>query len=158
MRKRSKYRPRGVRLDNLGWVVGGLKRLTQLPHENVIVRARNHDALRSLAAGTGTRADVDIVIGALNMTEALALIRKDLGADWQAEIQAAMQGLLEMARRGAATGRFLFRGPELTAVNLGMEVHDAQLDATTVAELERAMDLVAKVKLAGRATSIVERA
>jgi hypothetical protein len=30
----------------------------------------------------------------------------------------------------------------MTAVNTGMEVHDAQLDACTVAELERAMELV----------------
>lgn len=157
MRKRSSYRPRGVRRDNIGWVLAGMKRLTELPDQNIIVRTRNHDALRSLAMGTGTREDVDIVIGALNMTEALALVRADLGADWKAEIQAALQCLLEMARRGAATGRFLFRGPELTAVNLGMDVHDAQLDAATVAELEQAVALVAKVVAAGKALSIVEQ-
>ena len=34
-----------------------------------------------------------------------------------------------MALRGVETEKFLFRGPEMQAVNLAMEVHDRQLEA-----------------------------
>ena len=30
MKKKSKYKPRGVRLDNLSWIIAGMKRHTQL--------------------------------------------------------------------------------------------------------------------------------
>lgn len=156
MRKRSSYKPRGVRVDNLTWVLAGFKKLTDLTNENFIVRTKNHDAMRALVAGEGARPEVEIVINALNMTEALAEVRAELGADWRVEIHAALDALLEMARRGDQTGRFLFRGPELTAVNLGMEIHDAQLDQATVIELEKAMAIIEKVKRSGKAVRVVE--
>jgi hypothetical protein len=65
-----------------------------------------------------------------------------IGDDWKDEIRAAQDALLAMGRRGVETGKFILRGPELTSFNLAMEIHDAQLDACTVAELEKAMDVV----------------
>ena len=43
--------------------------------------------------------------------------------------------------------KYLFTGPELTAVNLGMDVHDAQLDdpKTTIALMQQALEIVVKV-------------
>ncbi len=60
-----------------------------------------------------------------------------------------------MAKRGLERSRFLFTGPELTSMNLGMEIHDAQLDACTVQQLERALDFVARELIAKRARAIV---
>lgn len=157
MRKRSNYRPKGVRLDNIGWVMAGFKKLTDLTDQNFIVRTRNHDALARIVKGEAQREDVEVVISALNMTEALAEVRKELGSDWRTEIHAALDALLAMARRGIERGRFLFTGPELVAVNLGMEIHDAQLDQATVLELERAMKIVDSTKASGRAIRIVEK-
>jgi hypothetical protein len=59
-----------------------------------------------------------------------------------------------MGQRGVARDRFLFTGPELTAMNLGMEIHDAQLDACTVGQLEKALDFVARELRARRARAI----
>ena len=156
MRKQSRYKPKGMRLDNMAWVLTGFKKLTDLPNENFIVRTRTHDAMRALVAGKGTSEDVEVVTNAMNMTEALASVRQDLGADWRTEIHAALDALLAMARRGAERGRFLFTGPEMTAVNLGMEIHDAQLDQATVIELERALAIINKAKLSGQALRVVE--
>lgn len=158
MRKRSSYRPKGVRLDNMHWVMSGFKKLTDLPEQNVILRIKNHEALRSMVAGTGASADVHVLINALNMTEALAVVRDELGADWKAEIRAGQDALHTMALRGAAKGRFLFTGPELNAINQAMEIHDAQLDAATVAELERAMDVINRVLASGKAHRIEKAA
>ena len=158
MRKRSSYRPKGVRLDNMHWVVSGFKKLTELPEQNVTVRIKNHAAMSSLVGGTGSSADVHVLISALNMTEALAVVRDELGADWKAEIRAGQNALHVMACRGVAKGRFLFTGPELNAINQAMEIHDAQLDAATVAELEQAMDIITRALASGKAHKIQEAA
>jgi hypothetical protein len=78
----------------------------------------------------------------MNVAEALHRVNPDLGAEYADDIRVAQDAVYAMAMRGKDTGKFLFTGAEMSAVNTGMEVHDAQLDACTVAELERAMELV----------------
>ena len=143
MRKRSRYKPKGVILDTMGWVKQGMRRVEQLDGIGLDLKIKNHAALASLVQGRGTRDDVDLVINALNMTEALALVKPQLGADWRDEIRAAQDALLQMTRRGVERGdRFIFRGDEMRAVNLGMEIHDAQLESSTVRDIELALDKV----------------
>jgi len=155
MRKRSSYKPKGVRLDVMAWVKSGLLPVNQVDHAGVTLKIKNHDALTNITKGVGTRDDIDIVIAAMNVTEALALLGK--GKDWHTEIRAAQDAILTMARRGLAKdNRFLFTGSEMQAVNLAMDVHDAQLDACTVAELEKALNLVAQEIKAKRARIIRE--
>lgn len=154
MRKRSKYRPRGVILDPINHVLSGFKRVGSIS-AGVTLMIRNHTALEAVRKGEGTRGDIDILIGALNMTEALAFFK--YGDDWAQEIRAAQDALLELGRRGAETGKFILRGPELTALNLGMEIHDAQLEACTVADLEKAMDYVTQCLRSGKARSMVRK-
>ena len=60
-----------------------------------------------------------------------------------------------MASRGvAADWRFVFKAAELTAVNLAMEVHDAQLDAVNVGQIIAATELVRAIKRSGAARVI----
>ena len=61
-----------------------------------------------------------------------------------------------MALRGVETEKFLFRGPEMQAVNLAMEVHDRQLEASNVKELEKMTDYVTHQILHKRARPIVK--
>jgi hypothetical protein len=82
MKKRSSYKPKGVRVDAVNWVLSGLKPV--VAHTEVLnLRTKNHSAMASMLAGTGTRDDVDVLIAAMNMTEALSLIRGELGIDWK---------------------------------------------------------------------------
>lgn len=154
MRKRSKYRPKGVILDPINHVISGLKRVGSIS-AGVTLMIRNHTALEAVRKGEGTREDIDVLIGALNVTEALAFFK--YGDDWASEIRAAQDALLELGRRGAETGKFILRGPELTALNLGMQIHDAQLEACTVVDLERAMDYVTQCLRNGKARSMVRK-
>ena len=154
MRKRSSYKPKGVRLDVMGWLKQGMQPMAT--HQDAItLRLRNHAAMDELVKGRGTREHCDVVIAALNMTEALALMR--IGEDWKDEIRAAQDALFAVGSRGAETGRFILRGPELTSLNLGMQIHDAQLEACTVAELERAIEMVRKIIISNRARPIVRK-
>jgi hypothetical protein len=152
---RKKYKPKGVRLDVMAWVKSGMLPINKVDHAGVTLKIKNHAALASITQGTGCRDDIDVVIAAMNITEALALLGK--GKDWHPEIRAAQDAILEMGKRGLAKGdKFLFTGPEMQAVNLAMDVHDAQLDECTVAELEKALAMVEREIRLKRARMIKE--
>ena len=151
MRKRSKYRPKGVRLDAVGWVMQGMMSMSSHP-EALTLKVKNHSAMDELVKGRGTRAHCDTVIAALNMTEALAMLR--IGDEYRQEISAGQAAMLTMCRRGLERDRFLFTGPEILAVNTAMEIHDAQLEACTLSELEKAIDMVTKTVRAKKAIVI----
>ena len=153
MKKRSKYRPRGLIMDTMLFVSSGLKKVGSIS-AGTTLKIKNHTALESVRCGQGTREDVDILITAFNITEALAMMR--IGDDWKDEIRAAQDALLAMGRRGVETGKFILRGPELTTFNLAMEIHDAQLDACTVSELEKAIDIVTSIVRAKVARPIIQ--
>jgi hypothetical protein len=152
MRKKSKYKPKGVRLDNMAWVQSGLRRVEDVS-ASATIKIRNHDAMNTLRLGTATRVEIDVLINALNVTEALA--RHGVGSDWMPELRRAQDALLTLARRGLKS-RFIVRADELTALNLAMEIHDAQLETVTVKQLEAAMEFVAETVRLKKARPIVE--
>jgi hypothetical protein len=152
MRKRSKYKPKGVRLDNMAWVQSGLRRVEDVS-ASATIKIRNHDAMNTLRLGNATKVEIDIIIAALNIAEALA--RRGVGSDWLPELRAAQDHLLALARRGLKS-RFIVRADELTALNLAMEIHDAQLEAVTVKQLETAMEFVTETVRLKKARPIVE--
>ena len=156
MKKKSKYKPRGVRLDNMSWVIAGMKRVGALPTAGVALKLKNHEALDSILTGHGTKQDVDVLINAVNMTEAMARIRDGLGADWATEIKAAQDAIYTMGKRGIERGSFAFTGPEMTAVKLIMDLHDAQLDDCTVREMEQALFIVDEEIRMKKARAIIE--
>lgn len=138
MRKRSKYRPREKIDDPVAYVLSGFKRVNDAAGDIIsTVRIRNHLAMATLLKGQGGRSELGDIMIAFRIMHALA--NAGVGKDWFPEIQAAEDALEAMRVRGEAKGdRFLFTGEELKAINLGMEIHDAQLEACTVAQLEQA--------------------
>jgi hypothetical protein len=152
MRKRSKYKPKGVRLDNMAWVQSGLRRVDEVS-ESATIKIRNHDAMNTLRLGTATKVEIDVLINALNISEALA--HNGVGSDWMPELRTAQDALYTLAKRGL-TSRFIVRGEELKALNLAMEIHDAQLEAVTVKQLEAALNFVNETVRLKKARPIVE--
>lgn len=141
MRKRSKYRPKPIRVDVMDYVKSGLKKFDDVSVA-IDLRIKNHQAMEALRLGQATKEDIDCIIGAFNMTEGFARLRPEMGADWQEEIKAGQDALFNLGRRGSKTGRFICKAEELVAMNLMMEIHDAQLDQSTVKDMEMAMDIV----------------
>lgn len=145
MRKRSKYRPKAQLTDPLTWVLAGLRPVLTAKEVMDNVRIKNHLAMRCIVEGTATRKDMDVLIEAFNITEALARVDPALGRDWAEEIKAGQDALLAMGKRGVSLGdRFVFTGAELNAANTVMELHDAQLERCTVAQMEKAIGEVVK--------------
>ena len=157
MRKKSNYKPRGVRYDNMSWVMAGFKKVGALPTAGVALKLKNHEALDSILTGQGTRDHVDILISAVNMSEAFIRVRDELGRDWAKEIKAAQDAIYTMGKRGVEKDRFAFTGPEMNAVKLVMDLHDAQLDDCTVREMEQALFIVEEEIRLKKARPIIEK-
>ena len=45
MRKKSNYKPKGIRLDAVNWVLSGLKSVASVGDALVVLKAKNHSAL-----------------------------------------------------------------------------------------------------------------
>ena len=142
MRKKSKYKPKGVRLDNLSWISAGFKKVGSLPTAGVALKLKNHEALEAVLKGYATRDHVDVLIAAFNMAEAFYHTNSLLGEDWDDEIKAAQEAIYQMAQRGVRLNSFVFTAPEMAAVKLAMSVHDVQLDNATVREMELSLEYV----------------
>lgn len=154
MKKRSKYKPRPVYRDNMLLVKSGILAFSKLPIV-LNLRIKNNDSLNNIRLGVGTKYDIEIIRHALNITEALGRLGK--GSDWAEEIKAGQAALKAIANRGLRNSlRFIATGPELTALNLSMEIHDAQLDVCTVIDIERAAALVVQEIKHKRAEPILE--
>lgn len=147
MKKRSRYRPRGVILDTMAHVRLSVAPLTDMP-KLIDLRIKNHDALATLAQGKATKADLDIVIAALNVAEALCMA--DVGDQYRQQLTDAQNALLAVCERA----RHVCTGQELTAINWAMELHDAQMEVITVHQLETAVKKVTNIIRSGAARKV----
>ncbi len=148
MRKRSSYRPKGVRLDNMSWVRAGFKPVGGVPKAGVAVKLANQAAMDALILGHGIGDHSHTLREAFDMAVCMPRINPKLGADWLPELQAAKDAAYAAHDRGERTGRFLFTGPEMQAIKQGMAIHTQQLEECTVQEMERAIRLARTSKAA----------
>lgn len=135
MKKRSKYRPKPVMLDPVGYVLAGLQPVSKADQEMTLLGVKNDGAMTEIIHGRATKEHVNFLVNAMNVATALAHMGQ--GKDWLPELKAA-QNAIEAA---GARPKFLFTGPEITAVNTALIVHDRQMEdpKTTVQMLERAV-------------------
>ena len=155
MKKRSKYRPRVVLQNPLDFVLSGFKPVRDLPGIYIDVQLKNRAALEQVRKGSATKEDIDMLIGAFNITEALAIMGK--GHDWLEEIHRGQDALLQLSRRGVANGmRFIMTAKQWEALKLVMDLHEEQLAHATVHDIEKAHDHVLSVLRQGKARAIVQ--
>ena len=155
MKKRSKYRPRVVLQNPLDFVLSGFKPVRDLPGIYIDVQLKNRAALEQVRKGDATKEDIDMLIGAFNITEALAIMGK--GHDWLEEIHQGQDALLQLSRRGVANGmRFIMTAKQWEALKLVMDLHEEQLAHATVHDIEKAHNHVLTVIRQGKARAIVQ--
>jgi hypothetical protein len=153
MRKKSKYKPKGVRLDAMNWVVTGMTKVSAKESEYVTMHLKNMSALDSLAKGTANKKEIDICIGVINVAEALCEI--GVGSEYHQLVLDASSALYDVCKRSfQINDRFICRGSELSAIKLGYEVHDAQMETTTIGMLDKALDVIDKTIRAQKAKVI----
>lgn len=149
---RKAYRPKPVRIDSVNYVLTGMKPVAAVGDELLMLRLRNHGALTALTQGRANNEQFNMLIAALNMTEALMM--QDMGTQYSPQLRAGQDALRAIGTRYKTIKRFVLRAEEMKALNLAMDVHDAQLEICTVAQLEHAIMTVRKTVLGGKAVAI----
>ena len=136
MRKRSNYKPRGLIVDTMAWLKQGMQKVTALSDADATMRLQYEMSLDAVITNTATTRDLNILVSTANMTTALA--RKH-GADWREEIRAGVDAIEAMQHRLSRWKKVQATAPELEAIKLLMRIHNAQLDAARVADIEAAL-------------------
>jgi hypothetical protein len=155
MRKRSKYRPKHVLLNPVGFVLEGLSLVRSHTSFMVDLKIKNHAALDSLTKGVATRKDIDTLIAMGNITEAFA--RMGFGSDYESVVKQGLLALRAVGARGFESSRFVLKAVEMTALNEFMELHDAQLEVVTLRDMDAAVALVREEFRLKKMTPILEK-
>ena len=152
MRKRSKYRPKGVRLDTIGSVMESLKPVAH--HESYLLdlKIKNSEAMVALMRGTAVKGDMDILIAMSNIVE--ALYRFGFGSEYKDVAIAGREAILNIVHRAATVKRFVPTAEQIKALQNLMELHDAQMDVVTLKDMERALALATSEIAHRRATAL----
>jgi hypothetical protein len=154
MRKRSKYRPRQILLNPLGYVLEGMTPVSQHEQYLVELKIKNHLAMSTLTKGLATRGDIDTLIATVNIVE--ALYRLGFGREYADVVKDGLDALRDVGKRGVESGRFILKSDEMNALNLAMELHDAQMEIITIKDMDKAIALVKEEFRLRKARPIVE--
>jgi hypothetical protein len=155
MRKRSKYKPKPVLLNPMGFVMENLSPVRSHTAFMLDLKIKNHAALEALTKGNATRADIDTLVAMGNVTEAFA--RMGFGKDYSDVVKQGLQALRSVGARGAASNRFILKAAEMSALNEFMELHDAQMEVVTLKDMDAAIALVREEYRLKKMTPIVEK-
>jgi len=138
MKKCCKRKHYDTSFSPLDYVLNGMKPVSSTSPITT-VRIKNHSAMQAAVMGKADFNDIDTLVAAWNMAEALAHL--GVGVEYLEEIRQANVSMTCMQLRGGLTG------PEIKALQMAMEIHEAQLDDSraTVALVEEAMQIVKKV-------------
>lgn len=115
-----------------------------LSHSQLLTLAiAYHDAMQRITLGRGSDAEASTLAVASN----IAMVLCELGLGDDTDLDAcidAQRHIHTMRERGLATGRFVFSGPGITAVNDLLTLHDVQLASPdcTQALLDQALRTV----------------
>ena len=147
MKKRSKYRPRSVLLDTMAFVQESLTPVAK--HDNYLLDLKivNSMAMASLMKGTATKRDMDVLVAMSNIVE--ALYELGFGRQYQDVATEGRYAILSIVYRAVERLRFVPTGEDIKRLNTLMELHDAQMDVITIADMERAIAL-AKRRIAAK--------
>lgn len=155
MRKRSKYRPKHVLLNPMGFVLESISPVASHTAFMLDLKIRNHGALETLTKGKAKHTDIDVLIAMVNMTEAFA--RLGFGKDYSDVVRDGLQALRDVGKRGVTRGSFVLKAHEMNALNSVMELHDAQMDVVTLKDIDAAIGIVQEEYRLRKMTPILEK-
>jgi hypothetical protein len=154
MRKRSKYKPKPVLQNPLGYVMESATPLIE--HETYVVdwQLKNNSAFEKLLKGIADKKDINTLVAARNITEGLMVTLK--GADADGTLARSAVALIELCDRGNAGKSLVMKAQELQAMRDMMQLHDELLEVVTVRQFERALEYTKNEIKVGRARHLKE--
>lgn len=139
MKKRNKkYKPRTVVMNPLNYFLGGLKKIDceHLTELNI----KNHLSMSAICTGNGTKDHFDRLVGMQNM--ALVLNEMHFSDEYLSELLQGKEALHRLGERFRKHNKFVMTGDEMQSINRTISIHEAQLTALRVIDVERAYDEV----------------
>ena len=153
MRKRSKYKPKPVRLNTMAYVSESIEPIASRTSFYTTLNLKNMSALDSLGKGIATKLEADVVIEALNICEAYCMM--NVGREYRQDVLNALSALQDVCVRSLTLeGKFICQDNEFELIQAGFDVHAAQLEVATIGSLETAIKLVFSTLKAKRAKVI----
>jgi len=150
VRKKSKYKPRQVLQNPLGFVLENITPITQ--HEDYLInlQLKNSSAMERLLKGKANKQDMNTLIAMSNITEALQMM--GFGTEYKEVGVEGREALIGIIMRAVKILRFTPTGKEIQSLNMLMELHDAQMDVITVKSMDEAINLAKKQIILRKAT------
>lgn len=134
---RKAYRPK-PKLNTLVVVGENIRPVASHTDYLLDLRLKNSSAMAALLAGRASKKDMDLIIAMSNITYALQQL--GFGKEHDGVATQGRIAIISIAYRAAKVGRFVPTGPEIRALNELMELHDAQMEAITVKDMDRAIE------------------
>lgn len=152
MRKKSKYKPKPVLQNPLGFVLENLTPITQ--HEDYLLnlQLKNSSAMERLLKGKANKQDMNTMIAMSNITEMLQ--EMGFGKDYKDVCVDGREALIGIVMRAIKIKRFTPTGVEIQQLNTLMELHDAQMEIITVKDIDEAVKL-AKRKISHKQATVL---
>ena len=151
----KKYKPKYVLVNPMGFVMENMTSVSSHTSFMLDLNIKNHSALTMLTTGKGTKWDINTLIAMVNITE--AFVRLGFGKDYADVVREGVQALRSVGKRGVETGSFVMKSSEMNALNMVMELHDAQMEMVTLKDMDKAIALVNEEYRQRKMTPIVEK-
>jgi hypothetical protein len=143
MRKKSKYKPKPVLQNPLGYVLENVAPLTTHSNYLVDLQLKNSSSMLNLMQGRATKKDMDMIIAMSNITESLCVL--GFGKEYADVAIDGREAIIAIVVRAVDKLRFTPTGPEIQALNSLLELHDEQMQVITVGDMDRAISLSKKL-------------
>ena len=149
---KKKYRPKPVMLNTMEFVKESIKPLVE--HDSYVLdwKLKNNVAFAALLRAEATRKDLDTLVAARNIVEALVVTLK--GVDVDGTLARSAAALIDICARANAGKGTAMKAAEIQAMRDLMQFHDALLDAVTVKQFETALAYAKKELTNGRASAL----
>ena len=142
MRKRSTYKPRPVIQDTMSWIKQGMTPISADVDNDIKTKARMHMAAMALEQGTADVHDLNTLISVSNIATGFKNVGK--GRDWEQEIRTGAHAVAAVRERLVKWKKVQATATEVEAISLLVQICQAQLEASTRADFEKASAIVAR--------------
>lgn len=142
--KKKAFRPRWAKMNTLEIVAERIRPTSKQDTWMLDRQLKAAAALEALTHGTAVRDHISDLIASHNMSVALQKFK--MGDEYRRITLASADALLAIAERFTRNGKYMATGLEIKALQELLELHGAQLEATTVGEVQRAYEFAMNVR------------
>lgn len=147
---KKKYRPKGVIRDPIAFVIKGLKPAD--PDAQLKAKILLHASMAEITQGRGGKDEWQVVANSINVC--LALCEMGYGKEFVPDLVRAQGAMALLRDRGKATGKFILRAEEMTAINVALDIHDQQIELAPIKDFELAVRAVERALAQGNFVTV----